>query len=103
MPPLWRDDGDLAARAARRQQRPVARLHGRAEGGAERGRRIGEAFAVGAHHRHVVALGDGADLGLHARALAAAGLGEAAAQDDGRAHAGLAAALELCRRRAGPG
>ena len=59
------------------------------------GGRVGKALAVGPHDRHVVALGDGADLGLHAGALVAAPFGKAAAQDDGGAHAGLAAALEL--------
>ena len=51
--------------------------------------------AVGSHHRHVVALGDGADLRLHAGAGLAAAFREAAAQHDGRAHAGLAAALQF--------
>ena len=59
---------------------------------------VGEALRVGAHHRHVVALGDGADLVLHARAaLVPRRFGKAAAQHHGRAHAGLAAALQFLR------
>ena len=95
MPPLCAMTASWPRGRPRRQQRPLARLHGRAEGGAQRRRRVGEALGVGTHHGHVVAPGDGADLGLHAGALVADGLGEAAAQHDRRPHAGLAAALQL--------
>jgi hypothetical protein len=46
-------------------------------------------------------LGDGADLGLHLATLFAYGLGEAAAQHNGRFHAGLAAALQFLRHMLG--
>ncbi len=96
------DDGELPARGAHGQQRPVGGFRGRAEGRAQGGGRIGEALRVGPHHRHVVALGDGADLALHAGAcFVARGFRETRAQHDRRAHARFAAALEFLRHMLG--
>jgi hypothetical protein len=93
-----RDHRDLAARAAvLRNERRGACFHHRREGRAQGRRRVGEAFRVGAGHRHVVAGGNGADLVLQGEARLIRRLGKARAQDGRRPDAGLAAALELLR------
>ena len=92
-----RDHRHLAAERPFRHQRADAYVHRRAEGRAERGGDIGEAFRVGAAHRHVVALRGGADRFLHAGAGFARFLGEARGQNDGGLDAGATAAFELVR------
>ena len=68
MPPLCEITATWPRRSRlRRNERRRARFHHRAEGRAQRRRRVGEAFGVRPAHRHVVALGDGADLVLQAR------------------------------------
>ena len=89
------DHRQLRALAALGQQRPVGGLHRRAEGRAQGSGRIGEPHRVGPDHRHAVAPRDDADGLLHFCALASGRLRKARAQHHRRAHAGLAAPLQL--------
>ena len=87
----------LAAERPFRRERADACVHRRAEGRAERGGDIGEAFRIGPAHRHVVARRGGAHRFLHAGARFARLLGKAGGKNDGGLDAGAAAALDLVR------